>query len=224
MKEMNLGLRDNLHKNFETEIEFDLENNPFKNFLSSRYTMSARLDVGGMWKYSKRHNCSFFILSLGALMGALNRIPAMRRRIVDGKVIEYSYIDAICPIMNKEHTVFKEIRIQSPQIFDSFIRWHEDVEDHVLNVLEGIDPAFTVDHLERDELNIANFSCIPWVDFDSITNATASSNAIQPLITWGKVNDDYEMTVSITVSHIFVSGLELAQFYKYAQENFDCFE
>ena len=203
------------------EIDFDLENNPFINFLSSRYSMSARIDVENLWIKSKEQDLSFFVMSLGALMNALNDIPQMRRRIIDGKVIEFESLDAVCPIMDKEETVFKEIRIEAPQRFHNILKWHDYVVDYQLNVLEGVDKAFDVDTMERDKINIANFSCIPWVDFDSITNATAAGNAIQPLITWGKVNENYEMTVSITVSHIFVNGLELAKFYKNAQENFD---
>ena len=145
----------------------------------------------------------------------------MRRRIIDGGVIEFESLDAVCPIMDKDETVFKEIRIEGPQRFYNILKWHDYVVDYQLNVIEGVDKAFDLDTMERDKINIANFSCIPWVDFDSITNATAAGNAIQPLITWGKVNENYEMTVSITVSHIFVNGLELAKFYKNAQENFD---
>ena len=203
------------------EIEFDLENNPFINFLSSRYTMSARVNVENLWIKSKEQDLSFFVMSLGALMNALNDIPQMRRRIIDGKVIEFESLDAVCPIMDKEETVFKEIRIEGPQRFYNILKWHDYVVDYQLNVLEGVDKAFDLDTMERDKINVANFSCIPWVDFDSITNATAAGNAIQPLITWGKVNENYEMTVSITVSHIFVNGLELAKFYKNVQENFD---
>lgn len=203
------------------EIDFDLENNPFINFLSSRYTMSARVNVENLWIKSKEQDLSFFVMSLGALMNALNDIPQMRRRIIDGKVIEFESLDAVCPIMDKEETVFKEIRIEGPQRFYNILKWHDYVVDYQLNVIEGVDKAFDLDTMERDKINIANFSCIPWVDFDSITNATAAGNAIQPLITWGKVNENYEMTVSITVSHIFVNGLELAKFYKNAQENFD---
>ena len=203
------------------EIDFDLENNPFINFLSSRYTMSARVNVENLWIKSKEQDLSFFVMSLGALMNALNDIPQMRRRIIDGKVIEFESLDAVCPIMDKEGTVFKEIRIEGPQRFYNILKWHDYVVDYQLNVLEGVDKAFDLGTMERDKINIANFSCIPWVDFDSITNATAAGNAIQPLITWGKVNENYEMTVSITVSHIFVNGLELAKFYKNAQENFD---
>lgn len=203
------------------EIEFDLKNNPFYNFLSSRYSMSARLNVEKMWNYSKENDLSFFTLSLAALINSLNEIPEMRRRIVNGKVIEYDYLDAVCPIMDEDSGIYKEMRVKAPQRFDEILDWHDYVQEHERKILNGTEDAFEVKTTERDELNIANFSCIPWVDFDSITNCTASSNQIQPLITWGKVNEDYEMTVAITVSHIFVNGRELAYFYQFAQDNFN---
>ncbi|MDO5855209.1 MAG: hypothetical protein Q4Q48_05595, partial [Methanobrevibacter smithii] len=36
-----------------------------------------------------------------------------------------------------------------------------------------------------------------------------------------EVNENYEMSVAITVSHIFVNGRELGLFYKKVQENFN---
>ena len=56
-----------------------------------------------------------------------------------------------------------------------------------------------------------------------ITNCAVNGQAIQPLITWGKVNEKYEMSVSITVSHIFVNGRELGYFYENAQKEFNKF-
>ncbi|WP_231476029.1 hypothetical protein [Methanobrevibacter oralis] len=41
------------------EIEFNLDENPFINFQSSRYTMSAKINVEKLWKYSKNNNKSF---------------------------------------------------------------------------------------------------------------------------------------------------------------------
>ena len=80
-----------------------------------------------------------------------------------------------------------------------------------------------MDMFKRDSENIANFSCIPWVDFDSITSAIVQNNQIQPLITWGKVDENYEMTVSITVNHIFVNGRELGYFYENVEKEFNSF-
>ena len=46
------------------EIDFDLENNPFINFLSSRYTMSARVNVENLWIKSKEQIHKLLVLKI----------------------------------------------------------------------------------------------------------------------------------------------------------------
>ena len=203
------------------EIEFNLDENPFTNFHTSRYTMSARINAEKLWKFCKENDKSFFIMSLGCLIKACNKIPQFKRRIIDDKVIEFDHLDATTPIMDESNEIYKEMRVEKP--FEDIDEWHDYVKDSISDILTGKKEGFTLEMEKRDEENIVNFSCIPWVDFDSITSAVVSSRQIQPLVTWGRVNDDYEMTVSITVNHIFVNGRELAYFYQYAQEEFDKF-
>ena len=203
------------------EIEFNLEENPFINFLSSRYSMSARVNVEKMWNWCRENDRSFFVMSLGCLMNASNRIPEFKRRIINDRVYEFDYLEGTCPIMDGENEIYREMRVETPQNFDNVLEWHDYVKELSANILSGKKEGFTLDMSKRDMENIANFSCIPWVDFDSITSCIVESNQIQPLITWGRVNKNYEMTVSITVSHIFVNGQELGYFYKYAQNEFE---
>ena len=113
------------------------------------------------------------------------------------------------------------MRVKVPQEFDDILQWHDYVREEISEVLSGNDEGFICEMEERDYTNIVNLSCIPWVDFDMLTNCTVDGGAIQPLVTWGKVNDDYEMSISITVSHIFVNGRELGYFYENAQKEFN---
>lgn len=206
------------------EIEFDLDNNPFINFLSARYAMSARINVEKLWNWCHKNNKSFFIMSLGCLMNAVNSVPELKRRIINEKVIEYEYLEGVSPIMDEGNKIYKEMRVKIPQEFSSMLQWHDYVKDLSQNILNSKQEGFTLEMEKRDFENIANFSCIPWVDFDMITNCTVHGKAIQPLITWGKVNDNYEMSVAITVSHIFVNGRELGYFYENVQNEFDKFQ
>lgn len=203
------------------EIEFNLDENPFINILSARYAMSARVNVEKMWNWCHENDKSFFIMSLGCLMNAVNSVPELKRRIIDGKAIEYDYLDGVSPIMNENNEIYKEMRVKTPQEFGDILTWHDYVKELSSDILSGKKEGFFIDMEKRDLTNIANFSCIPWVDFDMITNCVVDGNAIQPLITWGKVNENYEMSVSITVSHIFVNGRELAHFYENAQNEFN---
>ena len=205
------------------EIEFNLDKNPFINFLSARYTMSARINVEKLWNWCHENNKSFFIMSLGCLMNAVNSVPELKRRIIHKKVIEYEYLEGVSPIMDERNEIYKEMRVKIPQDFSNILEWHDYVKNLSKNILTSKQEGFTIEMEKRDFENIANFSCIPWVDFDMITNCAVHGKAIQPLITWGKVNDNYEMSVAITVSHIFVNGRELGYFYENAQNEFNKF-
>ena len=205
------------------EIEFDLNANPFINFLSARYAVSARVNAEKLWKWCHENDKSFFIMSLGCLMNAVNSVPNLKRRIIDGKAIEYDYLEGLSPIMDEDNDIYKEMRVKVPQEFGDIIEWHDYVKDLSASILNGEMEGYVIEMEKRDLTNVANFSCIPWIDFDMLTNCVVDGAAIQPLITWGKVNADYEMSVSITVSHIFVNGRELGYFYENAQQEFDRF-
>ena len=203
------------------EIEFNLNENPFIDFLSARYAISARVNVESMWNWCHENDKSFFIMSLGCLMNAVNSVPELKRRIIDGKAIEYDYLEGLTPIMDEGNKIYKEMRVKTPQEFDDILKWHDYVKELSSDILSGKQKGLSLEMQQRDLTNVANFSCIPWVDFDMLTNCVVDGNAIQPLITWGKVNENYEMSVSITVSHIFVNGRELGYFYENAQKEFD---
>lgn len=205
------------------EIDFDLNGNPFINFLSSRYVMSARVDVEKLWKWCHENEKSFFVMSLGCLMNAVNSVDNLKRRIIDGKAVEYDYLEGVSPIMNEGKAIYREMRVKTPQEFGDIIEWHDYVRQLSQSILKGDDEGFTLEMEKRDFTNIANFSCIPWVDFDCITSCVLNGRQIQPLVTWGKVNEDYKMSVAITVNHIFVNGRELGYFYENAQKEFDQF-
>ena len=202
------------------EIEFNIKENPFIDMLSARYSISARVNVEKLWNWCHENDKSFFVMSLGCLMNAVNRVPQLKRRILDGKVYEFDFLDGVSPIMNEENDIYKEMRVRPPQCFDNIMDWHDYVKNLSEDILTGKTEGFICEMEKRDLENIANFSCIPWVDFDMLTNCVVDGKAIQPLITWGKVNENYEMSVSITVSHILVNGRELGYFYEYAQEEF----
>lgn len=205
------------------EIEFDLDGNPFIDFLSARYTMSARINVEKLWNWCHENEKSFFIMSLGCLMNAVNSVPELKRRIIDGRAIEFDYLEGVSPIMDEGNDVYKEMKVPVPQEFEDILEWHDYVKGLSEDILAGRNEGFFVEMEKRDLENIVNMSCIPWVDFDMLTTCVVDGKAIQPLVSWGKVNENNEMSVAITVSHIFVNGRELACFYENAQKEFNKF-
>ena len=122
--------------------------------------------------------------------------------------------------MNEESEIYREMRVKTPQCFDDILEWHDYVKELSDDILSCRNDGFVCAMEKRALENIANFSCVPWIDFDMVTNCVVDGKAIQPLLTWGKVNEDFEMSVAITASHIFVNGREFGYFYQYAQEEF----
>ncbi len=67
--------------------------------------------------------------------------------------------------------------------------------------------------MKRDEEPIANLSCVPWLDFDAMTNIIASPNQIMPVISWGRLTDG-KIPISLTASHVFIFGWYFKLFYE----------
>lgn len=193
--------------------DLKVEELPFMDFMTSRYSMTARVNAGECYRLSKKENIPFFNLTTACILEAMNEIPEFKLRIKDGNVIEYEKINAVCPIMQEDHTI-REIEIVPPSEFENIFKWSEYVENKKENIEDN---QFLVESMKRDELPIANLSCIPWIDFDSMTNIIASPNQIMPAITWGKLVDG-KIPISITISHVFIFGWHLHLFYEKVEE------
>ena len=51
------------------KLDIDLNENLFREFFTSRYSMTSKIDVSSAWNYAKENNLSFFmILKNGILM------------------------------------------------------------------------------------------------------------------------------------------------------------
>ena len=107
------------------KIDFNLEKNPFYNFQSSRYSMSARVNVKKAYEFAKNENYSFFLVTLASLLKAANDVEKLRYRIINNEVVEFESMDGITPIMDESKNSYCEMRVTNPV---NFPLWHEDVK------------------------------------------------------------------------------------------------
>ena len=190
-------------------LDVDVNELPFADFLTSRYSMTAKVNAQKTYDLSKKENIPFFNLTSACILETINEIPEFRRRIVDGKVVEYRKINAVSPIMQNDHTI-REIEIKPASEFGNIFEWSEYVENKKINIEYN---QYLVEPMKRDAEPIANLSCIPWIDFDSMTSIIASPHQIMPVISWGKLVDG-KMPVSLTASHVFIFGWHFKLFYE----------
>ena len=190
-------------------LDIDVNELPFSDFLTSRYSMTVSVNAQKTYDLAKKENIPFFNLTSACILETINEIPEFKWRIVNGKVVEYEKIHAVSPIMQEDHTI-REIEILPAREFENIFKWSEYVEDKKENI---DDNQYLAEPIKRDEKPIANLSCIPWLNFDSMTNIIASSNQIMPVISWGKLVDG-KIPISLTASHVFVFGWHFKLFYE----------
>lgn len=191
------------------EMDINVEDLPFQDLLTSRYSMTVRVNAQKTYDYSKVNNISFFNLTLSCILEAINEIPEFKRRIIDDKVCEYDKISAITPILQEDHTI-REIEVKPLSEYENFSEWNSELEYKKENIEDN---QFLVEFMLRDTLPICNMSCIPWINFDSMTNIIASANQLMPVISWGKLVDG-EISLSLTASHVFIYGYHFKLFYE----------
>ena len=199
------------------EIDIKVEELPFQDLLTSRYSMTVRVNAQKTYDYSKKNNISFFNLTLSCILEAINEIPEFKRRIIDDKVYEYDKISAITPILQEDYTI-REIEVKPLSEYENFSEWNRELEYNKENIEDN---QFLVEFMLRDTLPICNMSCIPWINFDSMTNIIASANQLMPVISWGKLVDG-EISLSLTASHVFIYGYHFKLFYEIVDKYLNC--
>ena len=190
-------------------LDMDVDELPFGDFLTSCYSMTVRVNAQKAYDVAKKEDIPFFNLTSACILEALNEIPQFKQRIIGGEVVEYEKINGISPILQKDYTI-REIEIKPASEFENIFEWNDYVENKKNNI---VDNEYLIEPMKRDEEHIANLSCIPWIDFDSMTNIIASSNQIMPVVSWGKLVDG-KIPVSLTASHVFIFGWHFKLFYE----------
>ena len=194
-------------------LDISVSKLPFLDFFCSRYSMTVKIKAINTYNFAKKNNIPFFNLTLACLLEAINKIPEFKRRIIDNKVIEYENLNAVTPILQKDNSL-REIEIFPLSNFKSFNEWNEYVQYKKNNIEKE---QYSKEPSIRDNEPIANFSCIPWLDFDSMTNIICSPHQIMPCISWGKLNND-NISISLTASHIFIFGFHFKLFDEYSEK------
>lgn len=193
----------------------------FKTFSNSTYSMNVKMDVTKLLKHTKENNESFFIDLLYIVLKALNSIDEMRMRLIDGKPVIYDDINPAFTVMTELGT-FENVRYKNCKDFKTFYKISE----------ENIENAKKESEIKKENYNPQDcyneyyITCVPWVDFTQFTHPIPDDSSSQciPRICWGKYikkDEKYELTLNITVSHIFVDGYPLSRAFNLIQELLD---
>ena len=190
----------------------------FRSFSNSTYSMNVRVDVTNLIEHTKQKKESFFIDLLYIVLKGLNSVDEMRMRLVNDSPVIYKDINPAFTVMTDSGT-FENVRFKNCNDFKKFYSVAQ----------QYIEGAKKQKKIKKERYNPENcydeyyITCVPWVDFTQVTHPIPDDIASQciPRICWGKYIEKegiYELTLNITVSHIFVDGYPLSKAFNNIQE------
>ena len=193
----------------------------FSQFADPTLALDVRIDDTILLSFCNKEKISSFGTILYTVCYCINKIPALRLRMLNGSVVRVENANCAYTVLN-DKSQFMNAHIDTSLSFKDFLRKTEEnkhsfVEKHYVqkeyNSIEIIDDIYC--------------SCAPWIDFLSvkqpIPDFSAESLSI-PRVCWGKYvfdSDKAFITMNITVNHALVDGLDLALVFGNIQKTFN---
>ena len=185
----------------------------YTKFKEPYHGVNVSLDISALKKRCKKEGKSLFMAYLHRAIVAVNKVEALRYRIIDGAVY----------LFDTTHVTMTIAREDAPFGF-SFVAFNEDFsifEAEANKEFDRVRQSKGLD-LSVSRENVVHFSALPWIDFTGITHARdLESEDCSPKITFGKITQRdgrWLMPVSVHVHHGLVYGKDVADFIQYFQE------
>ena len=182
------------------------------------YNMSWRADVTNLHRAAKDGGLSFYFSMIYEVMHSLNGVEAFLYKLRGQSVVRH---DALSPSFTVP-AANEQFKIVS-------MDWDErEARDAFCVRAKALADAQTAQfppdaQEQRDDW--AYISCVPWVDFLSVTNEmNIDRDDSIPRVGWGKFvpeGDRLRMTVALQVNHRLIDGLPIGKFAQLLQSRLD---
>ena len=184
----------------------------YRQFENQLFNITLQANAEALYRFARQNRHSFFLITLFAILKALNQVPQMRQRITeDERVIEFEHVAALTPIMTPE----EEFNMALTEYADCF-------HDFLLQAMPAVEEAkmgkFNPDTRKRNDCICA--SCVPWYGFSALSQAALSLKQSIVILAWGKMDDRFMIPISLQLNHALVDGIHVGHFLKFTEEFF----
>lgn len=173
--------------------------------------VTVNVDATELADACRREGRSFYAAMIHAAARAANRVPELRRRIIDGEVWEYD----ICPTSHIE-------LLDSGAYCYCTLRHDLDGDAYFQYAAQARAAA-----VQRAEINedgdpdsMLFITCLPWIHYTALVQPTGDDS--NPRISWGKYERNADgrqmLPVTLLAHHGLVDGVNLGQFYAELQK------
>lgn len=192
----------------------DLENYPrraqFEYFSSLAYPYvgtTVNVDITDFLHRREGEGTDFFLSLCYCVYHAANAVPEFRRRIKDGRIIEYEASPLSCTLLLPDESYcYCDLDCSLP--YEEFLPKAKEDKERAL-AKGGITESEDVDA----QLFI---SSLPWLSYTSLVQPVPSPADSNPRISWGRYfeqNGRSLIPVSVLCNHALMDGLHISRFY-----------
>ena len=183
-------------------------------------SMTARVDVTALKKFSDETNTKFYINFLYILSKVLNSREEYRMGYL------WESDELICyDVINPTQYIFHEDTETCTPVYTSYF---EDYKAFYENAEKDIETAKNNREYGLDMVNHPNWfdaSYISWLSYDSLNIELPDGHLFfAPIINWGKYREENGrllMPVSVRLNHAIADGYLVAKVFKLLQEEID---
>lgn len=185
-------------------------------------SMTARIDVTNLVRYSKESNTKFYINFLFILSKVLNSRDDYKMGYL------YQTNELICyDVINPTQYIFHENTETCTPVYTNYDENYEKFYD---NALKDIERAKNTREYLLDMANHPNWfdaSYIPWLSYDSLNIELPDGYLFfAPIINWGKYREENGkllMPVSVRLNHAIADGYLVANVFRLLEEEIKIF-
>ncbi len=176
----------------------------YRTFENQLFNITLEAEAGEVCRFAHANGVSFFLLTLFAILRAVNAVPQFRQRILpDGRLVEYEHVAALTPIMTPQ----EEFCMALTEYADTFAEFRRMAEPAVAAAKRGeFDPSV------RERTDFICASCVPHYHFTSLTQAALSLSQSIVILAWGRMDSNGRIPIALQLNHALVDGLHVGRF------------
>jgi chloramphenicol O-acetyltransferase type A len=188
----------------------------FRRYARPHFAVTARLDVTHLMTQAKPNGASPYRASLYAIGAGLHAVPELLMRFRGDHVIRHDAVD-----------LSMTVPTNAGSFTYAYVPYDPDFPTFDTTARARIEAAATNTDLSAnlgDRDDVAYLSCMPWLDYTSLTNAMPGPDDCIPRIGWGKIthaDGRYTMPMTTEVHHALADGAHVGAFFSAAQAALD---
>lgn len=188
--------------------------NFYQTFQNPFYNLTADVDITHAVNYAKQKQLPVFLAYYHAAIQAINQIPALKVRMVDGELRKYNTIHIGSTFLNDDESF-------------SFCAYEydEDIESFYRKALIVIDEMrkYKVEISEDPRPNLVYATIVPWVKFTSLQHPYKHAQEdLIPRLSFGKyysIQDKIMIPFSAHIHHGIADGIHVGRLFQKFEDN-----